>query len=572
MDSRLRTRATRVLVVMLTLAPFAAQAADAPHYDRRWVYSPQNLLVDKNVDEVITLIRRASQSGYNGLMLADYKFNILERMPPNYFRNVERVQNAASDAGLEIIPAIFPIGYSAGLLAHDPNLAEGLPVTDAPFVVQGREAVLDPSAPVHYTNADLEEVRGDRFVGMSFQDDPGKATFADSTVAHSGKRSCRMTDVSKTSSSGNCRIVQRVKVRPHACYRFSCWLKTKDLSNLGGIHLLALGAKGRQLTFHEAHTARTQDWKQVDVVFNTLDQDEINLYAGIWGGGVGSLWIDSLEFKELALVNVLRRPGCPFSVMSFDGTTTFEERKDFEPLADPKLGQEPYAGEFGFSHDGPRIHLTEKSRIKDGEKLRVSWYHPVPTHGTQIASCLSEPKVYELLRDQARRVNALLHPKTFFMSHDELRVANWCQACRERHQSPGELLADNAKRCVAILHAVNPKAEVAVWSDMFDPNHNAVKNYYLVNGSFEGSWKGLPPAVLIANWNSGKARQSLTWFAERGHPQIIAGYYDGDNLQNFQNWNDAARGVPKVTGFMYTTWEHKYKLLDEYGKAIQGAK
>jgi hypothetical protein len=86
---------------------------------------------------------------------------------------------------------------------------------------------------------------------------------------------------------------------------------------------------------------------------------------------------------------------------------------------------------------------------------------------------------------------------------------------------------------VEIVRAVNPKAKLVVWSDMFDPHHNAVDRYYLVNGSLKGSWEGLPKDVAVANWNSGKAAASLKWFADRGHAQVIAGDYDGD-LGNFR--------------------------------------
>ena len=76
--------------------------------------------------------------------------------------------------------------------------------------------------------------------------------------------------------------------------------------------------------------------------------------------------------------------------------------------------------------------------------------------------------------------------------------------------------------------------------------------------------------MTIANWNGGKAAASLKWFADRGHTQVIAGYYDGNNLDNFQKWTTAAKDVPKVTGFMYTTWRHKYDHLEAYGKAMLG--
>src|SRR5207245_3047476 len=132
-------------------------------------------------------------------------------------------------------------------------------------------------------------------------------------------------------------------------------------------------------------------------------------------------------------------------------------------------------------------------------------------------------------------------------------------ACRSNDpqascNTPCALMADNATCCARILNYTNPAARIVVWSDMFDPNHNAVDHFYLVNGSWEGSWKGLPPDVIIANWNSGKAAQALKWFAGRGHPQILAGYYD-DGLDNFKHWHKEAQGIPQIKGFLYTTWQ-----------------
>jgi hypothetical protein len=547
------------------------RAADArPRYTQRWFYSMYNLQVDKSADELIALIRRAGKSGYNGVVLADYKLNVLHRVPKFYFKNVERVKKAAAAAGIEIIPAVAPIGYSSGLLAHDPNLAEGIPVKDAPFTVKGRIAVLS-AAPPKLRNGDLEEVRGDTFAGMLFQDGAGKISFADRKTVRRGKVSLRMEDVGKGGRHGMCRIAQRVKVRPHACYRFSCWVKTRDLKPSGAFRLLAVGGKGgRSLTFHEGRLKPTQDWAEVEVVFNSLDQSEVIVYAGQWGGRSGTLWLDDLRLEELSLVNVLRRPGCPFTVASANGKTVHEEGKDYQPVRDPKLGQTPWAGEYSFRHRGAILRLTGKSRIKDGDRLRVSWYHPVLVHGEQVMCCLSEKKVFDVLRDQVKRVNDLLKPRTFFLSHDEIRVANWCHTCRKTKRTPGELLADNVKRCVDIVRKVNPRARIIIWSDMFDPHHNAVDNYYLVNGTLKGSWKGLRRDVVIANWNGGKAAASLKWFAGRGHAQIIAGYYDEPGLRNFERWQKAARGVPKVTGFLYTTWGQNYKDLEKYGKAMSG--
>jgi hypothetical protein len=538
--------------------------APSPYVDR-WVYCSSNLQVDRSVDELIALIERASRAGYTGILLADYKFQVLYRVPDFYFRNVEKVKAAAARAKIELIPAVFSIGYSNGILAQDPNLAEGMPVVDQPYLVKNLAAVLEARPPAEITNGNLELTKGDQFGSFNWQDDPGVTTFADRSVRHQGRISCRLEPgkIVKGRTSPNVRLNQVVKLRPQTGYRFSCWVKTRDVAPTGSFHLLALGAGpgGRQLTFHEGGVEPTQDWKRLEVVFNSLDQREATLYAGFWGEGKGTIWVDDVAVEELTLVNVLRRPGCPLTIKSVDGETNYEEGRDFEPVADPKLGRVPYEGEYEFDHPGPAIKITSRSRIKNGDQLRVGWYHPLITHGSQVMCCLSEPKVEKILVDQARRVNELFHPKTFFMSHDEIRVANWCLACQSCKQTPGQLLAENARRCTSILKAVNPQARIVVWSDMFDPHHNSVDHYYLVNGTLKGSWEGLARDVVIANWNGGKAAESLKFFAYRGHPQIIAGYYDGDDLTNFQQWDAAARQVKGVVGFMYTTWQAKYGLF-----------
>jgi hypothetical protein len=332
---------------------------------------------------------------------------------------------------------------------------------------------------------------------------------------------------------------------------------------------MAIGGNGRTLSFQEGGLEPSKDWTKLEVVFNSQDQSQINLYVGLWGAKSGTLWVDDLAFEEVSLVNVLRREGCPFVVASEDGKTTYVEGRDFEPVADLKLGQVPYAGEYSFDHVGPTIRLKPGSRIKDGDRLRVSWYHPCLVLSGYTACCLAEPKVYDLLRDQARRIEDLFHPKTVFMQHDELRVANRCRACLARKMTAGQLLAENARRCTAILKETSPGARAVVWSDMFDPNHNAVKGpYYLVNGSLEGSWEGLDRSVGVVNWNGGKARASLEFFARRGHEQVIAGYYDADD--NFATWDAARKGVAGVVGFMYTTWSSRFGDLERYGKLIKG--
>jgi hypothetical protein len=357
MNGRRNQRSAIRIVILLALAALIGGASSAaelglapsPYVDR-WVYCSFNLQVDRSVDELIALIERASRAGYTGILFADYKFQVLYRVPDFYFRNVEKVKAAAARAKIELIPAVFSIGYSNGIPAQDPNLAEGLPVGEQPYLVKDRVAVLDARPAVEIKNGSLEVTKGDQFGSFNWQDDPGVTTFADRTVRHQGRISCRLEPgkIVQGKTSPNVRMSQIVKLRPQTGYRFSCWVKTRDLAPTGSFHLLALGAGpgGRQLSFHEGDLEPTQDWKRIEVVFNSLDQREATLYAGFWGEGKGTMWVDDLAVDELALVNVLRRQGCPLTIESADGKTTYEEGRDFEPVADPKLGRVPYEGEY----------------------------------------------------------------------------------------------------------------------------------------------------------------------------------------------------------------------------------
>ncbi len=552
------------MVCMLSLFGSAVHGDSAsPTYNRRWTYVSTYLVHNANADRVISTIQQAAAAGYNGVMLNEWGLNSLATMPPSYFGNVSRVVSAAKAAGVEIIPCVFPVGYSEGLLKHDPNLAEGVPVEKAPFIVR-QGAATPASANVNLiSNGGFEQTTdGNTFVGYLFQD---LAVTADRTTAVEGSASMHAV-----SDGWMSRICQRVSVRPRAAYRLTAWVKTSGLQPAGNFYFYAMGADGRVLNYNETLVSSNQDWTKVSVVFNSLNDTRVSVYGGLWFAQTGGqLWMDDLRLEEIGPINILRRGGCPIRVTSADGRTRYKEGVDFEPLVDPLLGEVPYAGNYDYNHEAPRLILTPKSRIREGQTLLVNWYHPPIIYGYQVTCCLSEPKVYELLKDQARRVIDLFHPKTVMMGHDEIRVANWCSNCRASGGSAGDLLGRHTGRCVRIIKDFDPTIRVAVWSDMFDPFHNAINNYYLVNGNLAGSWDDLDPSVTIVNWNSGHAAESLEFFSSLGVSQVIAGYYDSYSLDNFTLWDLAARGVPGVDGFMYSTFYGDYSWLGAYGKAIR---
>ena len=152
---------------------------------------------------------------------------------------------------------------------------------------------------------------------------------------------------------------------------------------------------------------------------------------------------------------------------------------------------------------------------------------------------------------------------------DEIRAGGACQACKQRNLSMAQILGDCITKQVGSSEQVNPKAEVLIWSDMLDPNHNAHGNYYLVDGDFTGSWEHVPKDLTIVCWYYENARREPADSSRRIGFQTLAGaYYDGDTLENPRGWLEVLDKTPGAVGIMYTTWQNKYDLLGPFGDLL----
>ena len=506
----------------------------------RWVYAPSNYQVDAQADRIIALMKRAKACGYTHFLITDSKFARVSTLPKRYFDNVQRVTTAAQEQGIELVPALFGVGYSNDLLSNDPNLAEGLPVKEALFVVKDYIASHVPDPLVLLKDGALQNRKAWGFID-------------DNLISEAGTL---RSDATRT----NARFSQRLKLQPFRQYHVSVSLKTQAFKG-GRAEIKVIGAKGQQLNYTYLLEKPTAEWSEKHVTFNSLEHSEVTLYFGVWGGHEGTLWWREPSIEECGLVNVLRRPGAPLEVKTEEGKLLVEGQ-DYEPVHDPKLGSVPYAGEYEPWHEPPNITVKD---LPDGTRLRVSFHHPHIVYEGQVCACVSEPGFMSLLQRQAGDVHGLWGARSYMMSHDEWRVMNWCEACQKRKQDAGAMIALNAEDCVSFLKATSPAAKIYVWNDMFDPHHNAQKSYYLVRGDLTGSWEGLSKDVIIMNWNLGKLRESLQFFAGRGHKQIIAGYYDSD-VSHLKNHLAAARDLPGVIGVMYTTWRKKYEDLEAFAR------
>jgi len=531
-----------------------------PIFTHRWVYCMSNLQVAAQADQVCQLIVRAHKAGYNGIVIADSKLQRLDQVPDFYFTNAKKVIACANQNQMEIVPCVWPIGYAAAMLSHDPNLIEGLPVKDAPFVVYGAEARPASGDQNLLSNGGFESATGDKIAGATFQDEPGKATFLDND-AHTGVHSVRM----ENAKGANARVVFSIKVQPYHQYLLSGWSKRDGVK--GYVQAIALDSKGRNLVVSEFPQPASEPWTEFRYGFNSLENTEVKIYVGVWGGTAGKLWFDDLAVRDAGLLNVLHRPGAPVKVSLND--TSLTEGKDFAPITDPNLGNKPWPGEYEVDHAPPAIKLLPGGRAKEGDTLLVSYYHAKTGIINQSSICISEPKTQELMRDEAKRVADLFHPKGLFWSHDEIRIGGWCKACEDRKLTPGQMLAENARQCDQIQQELLPGSTPYVWSDMFDPAHNAVDNYYLTHGTLAGAWEGIPKNAVIVNWNSGQQLKSLSFFAQRGHKQILAGFYDGP-VESIKPWMDEALKTNSLDGVMYTTWVGDYSKLEAFARAAWG--
>lgn len=561
------------ILTSLLVGDGRAEPPKTERFTRRWisVHPGFNLQRDDQTDQLIALIRRGQKAGYNGVVFGTNRLQVLDaQQPRSYFRNAERVRKAAEEASVELIPQVMRInGYSNDLLSNDPHLAPAMPVRDCVLEVRNGKATILNSENLLPGGTFENFSRANRPDGWDWLDEPGKVSFEDKSEKHSGESSLRMQDFETATKHGNCRIFKKLTVKPWHQYDLSVWFKTEGVVRAESLRVQVHGNLSQRqrinLQKRSIDVRSTQDWTEHHAVFNSLENSEVWLYVGGWNPGGGKLWIDDVTLHEVAGINLLRRDGCPVKVASEDGSTVYEEGRDFVRWESPTLGRDRRPGRYAISHPQPPLVLTEDSRIREGQRLKFSYYHTQMHMNSGMGVCLSHDDVFKYLTEHLKEVHKLYGAKTYLMHQDEIRLAGWCELCNRPGVTTGQVLAQCTKRCTEIIRQLNPDAEIVVWNDMFDPYHNAVDNYWLTRGTMKGSWEGVDKSVSIGNWNQGNRKPSLKFFAGRGHRQIIATYYDRGEWQKVVNdWLDAAEGVPNVDGIMYTTWSNNYDDLEEF--------
>lgn len=543
-----------------------------------WYFQMVNLLPAGAVDNALALMQTAKNAGYTKALIADFKFGTIDIQSDTYRANVQAFANGARAMGMEVVPSLVPIGYSDAYLCHDPNLIEGMPVVNAEFLALNHDPDVwaDVVQDAVISNGGFEAHSGNDFDGWLEMD--SAYISADATEKHSGAASAKISP----SGGNNARITTPdIPVKPWNGYAVKLWLKTENASPAGSIWFRVFNwdpgaSKLTQICFQDFSVAATQDWKEYILTFNSQDYTSVRIYLGMWGGQSGQFWFDDVSIENTGLINLIRRPGAPLVVTDENGLTTYNEGSDYDPVIDPEMGEAgSYTGTFDLYHARPVITIPTGSRIQDGDILKVSYYQCAFVMDMQPTVCLTEPAVDTITRDTLQLINDLMDPSEVFISVDEMRVANWCKSCQDTGKTPGQLLADMTARIETIAHEINPAWKLLTWSDMYDPNHNAHDDYYLVNGDLANSWDGLPASWDIGNWLS-SSDPTLEFFQNHGNRQLLAGYYDEGAKANAEDyyiygWLTRARNLNAdgVYGAMYTTWVNDFSQLENWAASVR---
>lgn len=281
----------------------------------------------------------------------------------------------------------------------------------------------------------------------------------------------------RTATAARCR---KCACPPRRCLRATFFVRAEGLEPAGALRVMAM-AGPRTLAEESNRAPGTFDWRKMSILLNTPDDGLVKLYAGVWGGKAGRVWIDDLTVEEVGPLNVLRRPGTPVTVRSEDGSVTYAEGRDYAPLEDPAFDR------GRIDRPPPPLRLLSGGAIPDGARLRVSWYYTAPVQNGQVSVCMAEPALDEIFDHEAKLLAERVRPRKALLAVDEVRMGGTCRACAGRDM--GEVLGGCVTRQIEALRRHIPGIAVYAWSDMFDPDHNAHGDYYIVRGFMYTPWR-----------------------------------------------------------------------------------
>jgi hypothetical protein len=393
----------------------------------------------------------------------------------------------------------------------------------------------------------------------------------DNTVAHTGSASALIAN-----APANARLSQSFAVQPWRQYHMRMFYKTQNFQGYSQVEVFADNNFAYNRVNQPLALAANQDWTQWDYAFNSGPHTSMTILTGVWGGSNGDYWLDDISLEETGLIYVLRGTSTPLTVYDPNNPAhVYQENTDFGAISDPQLsGAPPYFQDHW--HQPMVVPVPSGSSLQPNQLVAMNWYAIQPVYGGAGAS-LTDSGPAQWRTQNAAAVGAVFpNAAGYFFGYDEMRNMDSTASARAMNMTPAQLLDWHFNQTYSIFRGLKPQAPIYVWGDMFDPNMNAVDNYYLVEGDLTGSWIGLPADVILMNWNLSALNTSAAWFAGLNsqqpvaHQQVIAGYYDsGNGAASATTELAQVSGIPGVIGLMYTTWQDDYSQLGAFAGAVR---
>jgi hypothetical protein len=559
-----------VLLVMPLRSMKASAGTSAPM--ELWLWSHGYITSASAVQQSEARIDQAVADGYTGIVFWDSSFSFMaasfwNAQNVSYLRQVVEY---AESKGLKVTATVAPYGASQDALQNNPNWAESQRVVGTQFQVSADGTKLQQISDfAGLQNSGLENGQTSWFS----MNDAGVSV--DCTTSHTGSCSALIQN-----APNNARLVQSFAVHPWRQYHVRFWYKSQGCGGCNP-NIYVYDAQNTNIVrFNASFNANGgQNWTEIDYTINSQASTQLLMYLGIWGGNTGSLWLDDISAEETALIFLTRRSGTPIKMYNPQSPSiVYQEGTDFNYITDPQManGRTPFTDLW---HTPPTITLPSTTALKPGQVVALDSYAVTMLPDDQVAMCLTEQGTLDWLKSNAQAISAMLPADAgLMMQYDEIRQMNSCESCRAKGLTAGQLLAAHVQQATSLYQSVHPGPWLYVWSDMFDPFHNAKNNYYYVEGDLSESWTGLSSGVSIMNWNLGNLTNSLTWFSGLNpaqpipHQQMIAGYYDsGNGALSAQTELAQAAGIPGITGLMYTTWQDDYSQMAQFAAAARAA-
>lgn len=558
-------------VMKLLLLPclFWALSASAA-YDCRWVFAIDYLGADVELAQAKSLVTRAKAAGYTGLAIVSGKdytawtgadavndgsmgyrsacagLEDIRHMRPDRLARFKALKAHCDATGMDFIPLVWSTGYCSMQYA-DANFAAVWKVSDLPYVVRGEKAVFVP-----------EPVAGD-FAGLDFDVD--------------------------LSAPGPRRNEIKLIVKPERRYRVTAKMRTRWLRkspNPGpygpGFSVISplVPVEMAESSYCPHLPATTDGYREVGFTFHTLPgEGQVALREYCCEDTEGCVSFRDVRVEELGVEYPIRRDGTPIVVRDAATGRVYREGVDYAAI--------PAATTLRYDRREPAfaLEILPDGALKDGTRLLVSDYEAKNVNGDQFGACYTNPDLLSFYRTSAEDLFRELGVRKWFFSADEIRVGCYCTNCLAHAESEGVLFGRHYRAQYDAVKAVCPDAEIFMWPDMADVNHNATADLsYLLRTPPLGALDFIPTDVTMVCWWGGpKARIILPYFTGRGYRTMAAGFYDAKTAaatrERALDWTEVLNATPGARGIMYTTWHYgigaNHAFLEDYLDAFRSA-